>query len=409
MTDKLRGNYTNTISVGGEITVTKELDEDKTSMDSSIRSNSSLAQTALTETNIIANGGSYTSDWTERTGPEMLIAISTDQDLDYYAEFSPDGINNDSSLPYTYDASGINPPRRLVIARKFWRIRIVNNSGSDLTYLRAQVSIGDFDPLSSKINATIDDQSDSVVSRAITTGKDPNNNYVNVSADGYVDAFGTTTALDNGEVFDSGIVDLSGYQSLKTEVASDQDGTIVGTWYDDAAGTNIIRTFTLPYSASETLSVTGTIILGKYLRYTFTNDSGVNQNRLYFNVRLSNVSMSGQILKVEQFVPTNVLTQLNRSILVGKKSSGVYGNVGINDANALEVSDFLFGVTRGEFSGFNIDTKFGYNPDIDIGSVPEDIWGPGGLYTGQPIHSASAETVAVQIIMILLRILELEL
>lgn len=202
-------------------------------------------------------------------------------------------------------------------------------------------------------------------------------------------------ALDNGESFDSGVVDLDGYQFLSTELASDQNGQLVGTWYQDADGLVPIRTFSIPYTSNEELSLTATAILSRYLRYQFTNNSGLNQSRFLIRVNLSNESYSGQILKVEQFIPTNVLSQLTRSVLVGKNPSGVYENVNVNDGGALEVSDFLFGVARGQFPSFSINTKFGQNTDIDIISAPEDVWGNGNEYTGQPLHSDAAETVEV--------------
>lgn len=45
---------------------------------------------------------------------------------------------------------------------------------------------------------------------------------------------------------------------------------------------------------------------------------------------------------------------------------------------------FELEVDLGNIAGYTIDTKFGRNSDIDTGSVPEDIWEGGGLYTGQP-------------------------
>ncbi len=43
--------------------------------------------------------------------------------------------------------------------------------------------------------------------------------------------------------------------------------------------------------------------------------------------------------------------------------------------------------------GISANVKFGNNTDIDTGSVPEDVWGGGGVYTGFP--TGSAETLDV--------------
>ncbi len=46
-------------------------------------------------------------------------------------------------------------------------------------------------------------------------------------------------------------------------------------------------------------------------------------------------------------------------------------------------------IAAGLISGVSIVNKFGRNPDVDSGSVPEDVWGGGGVY---PFLS-SAETI----------------
>lgn len=55
--------------------------------------------------------------------------------------------------------------------------------------------------------------------------------------------------------------------------------------------------------------------------------------------------------------------------------------------------DFKLEVAKGNISGHAIFEKFGKNPDIDTGSIPEDIWNGGGLYTGQP--TGAAETMEI--------------
>jgi hypothetical protein len=47
----------------------------------------------------------------------------------------------------------------------------------------------------------------------------------------------------------------------------------------------------------------------------------------------------------------------------------------------------------GLFGGYTVFTISGFNPDVDTGSLPEDIWNGGGVYTGFP--TGAPETVEV--------------
>lgn len=49
-------------------------------------------------------------------------------------------------------------------------------------------------------------------------------------------------------------------------------------------------------------------------------------------------------------------------------------------------------IAQGKLTGYSTVNKFGNNPTIDIGTVPEDVWGNGGTYTG---FIAVAGTVSV--------------
>ncbi len=75
------------------------------------------------------------------------------------------------------------------------------------------------------------------------------------------------------------------------------------------------------------------------------------------------------------------------------KPSGSPGGQIADEAGSLVVSDFYATVGRNCLPGFKPESKFGRNPEIDIGSAPEDVWNGGGLYTGQPTGAPELVTV----------------
>lgn len=374
-----------------------ELSDESVAVRTSTHGSGGLVDTGNSTSVALSDGAVFIGEWTERSGPEIIMAPASDQDFSWVIQFSPDGVNVDSTLSYTYDASAINPPRYLVLTRRYYRIVITNDSGADMTYLRFQVSVGDYSPLTSRLNATLASDADSIVSRSVVTGQDPNGVYVNESVSGIIDSGSTNTALTNSSTFDTGVMDLGtslGY--LYTEIASDVNGQLVGTWYDgpDINNNNVIRTFTLPYTAANDLSLTGTRRLSRYLRYVFTNNSGFDQSRFHFRTIISKDPATGQLLGVSQFVPPNVLAQLTRSVLTGLDVNGSYQNVKANEFGVLSTSDFLLDVSRGFYTGISLGEQFGRNPEINTAAA-EDVWNGGGLYTGHsPTENQNLQTLS---------------
>jgi len=120
--------------------------------------------TNTTETALL-NGETFTGAGELNSNTDVLIQIKTDQNGTYYCEFSPDNVNWDTSLSFKYDTSRINPPHIFVKAARFFRIRFVNDSGSDQTYLRINTYYGEFQKLTAPINGTLAENYDAIVTR----------------------------------------------------------------------------------------------------------------------------------------------------------------------------------------------------------------------------------------------------
>jgi hypothetical protein len=140
--------------------------------------------------------------------------------------------------------------------------------------------------------------------------------------------FQTTATLGAGASFDSGIIDLRGYTQVDTRIVADQDGTITIEWYSDAAGTDTVRTLVIPYSAADGFQLFSAPAFTPFNRYIYTNGS-TPQGDFFFEQKNLRTSLSPQILGVGSFIAGGMVTQLNRSILVGADSGGAYNNVSV--------------------------------------------------------------------------------
>lgn len=112
------------------------------------------------------NGLTFTGEW-ENVGSydSMTIAVKTDQNGTYTVQFSPDGVNQDSTLTRYYRTNQIEPPHRFTITRKFMRVTFTNDSGSNQTYLRLQVLLGDKGDLNTPLDTTLAQDFDSIAVR----------------------------------------------------------------------------------------------------------------------------------------------------------------------------------------------------------------------------------------------------
>ena len=117
---------------------------------------------------LLASLATFTGAWKDVSEyPSVVVAAKTDQAGWLYIDFSPDGVNQDSTLTYSIEA-GANEVHKLTVTRKFFRIRIYNSSASAQTYLRVQSILGDQGPLITAANAAVQVDIDSQVVRTLS-------------------------------------------------------------------------------------------------------------------------------------------------------------------------------------------------------------------------------------------------
>ncbi len=171
--------------------------------------------------------------------------------------------------------------------------------------------------------------------RVIGENQNPDGTYGSTRADGL--AFQTFALLADEEEYDSGVLDLNGYTQVDTHVLSDVTGTITINFIRDAAGTDILRTLTIPYGTAD-LNLYQTFsapAFTPYVQYKFQATAS-GQADFYFDTKFLTKALSPQILGTEAFISPLMVAQLNRSVLVGKTAGGTYANVGITNQRAIQ-------------------------------------------------------------------------
>jgi hypothetical protein len=199
--------------------------------------------------------------------------------------------------------------------------------------------------------------------------------------------FSEEASLANGEFIQSGWIDLERYDKYQFEGAGSANGS----------------GFTLTLESSSSPDGQGsTVTTNTITTNTFFLFNVIGRQRYCGTVANAYCAVklfTGSSDKLSVF-PLNVAPSdfsqaaLTRSVVTGQNTAGEYNNLQLNQGGAILTSEFLTEVALGNVENYETGTKFGRNPDIDIGSTPEDMWNGGSEYTGFPT-GFTPETVDV--------------
>lgn len=117
-------------------------------------------------TDVLAGAGVFTGEWEDVLEySSVIVAVKTDQDGTFSIQFSPDGVNQDSTLTRYYRTNQIEAPHRFTVTRRYCRVVFTNTSGSAQTYFRLQTIYGDKQELNAPSDSTLAQDFDAIVVR----------------------------------------------------------------------------------------------------------------------------------------------------------------------------------------------------------------------------------------------------
>lgn len=118
-------------------------------------------------TTVLSSGATFTGAWEDaKAWNTIVIAVKTDQNGTFTVQFSPDGVNADSTLTRYYRTDQIEPPHAFRITRRYCRVTFTNSSASAQTYFRLQTRYdATANPLNAPLDAVLSQDYDSIVVR----------------------------------------------------------------------------------------------------------------------------------------------------------------------------------------------------------------------------------------------------
>ena len=320
-----------------------------------------------TTTTALGSSETYTGTGEENSLPHVGVYSFSDVAGTLYFDFSVDGTNWHTFPTSGFTCSANIPEFHTAVKMgRYFRVRYVNGSSAQSTFRLYTYYGENFLPSNAPLNQSISNDQDAIISRSVLIGAIPDGSYQNIQADGV--GFSTSDLLENGATYDSGVLSLVGYTQVQSHILSDVDGTVVIDFIRDSAGTDILRTLTIPYTGGSGYQTFAAPAFTPYVRYRFTADEA-GQSDFYFDTKFLTKSVNGQLLGVDAFISPLMVSQLNRSVLVGRTSGNYYANVAIEPVtNELKVS-----IPRSAFGEVEtvrptpiVQIDFVYNINADI-------------------------------------------
>ena len=254
-------------------------------------------------TTALSGEATFTGTGEANDFPDVMVACKTDVAGTIYIDLSDDGTNYDT-LTALQVVPSVLRTYTFVKGQRYYRIRYVNGASSQ-SYLRLYTYAGSF------------------------AGRD--------NAD--ETAFETFATLNNAQTYSSDVLALNPtYSQVQTSVLASHSGSIIIYWYRDSGGTDLLRTLTIPYAASDGFQFFAAPAFTNFVKYTFLNNSGSNQTDFYYSTKFLKRALSSQVLRADGQIVGGMTADLTRSIVAGKTAGGAYDNVKITNQNALVVT-----------------------------------------------------------------------
>jgi hypothetical protein len=264
------------------------------------------------------------------------VNLQVDEAGTLFFDFSQDGVNFSSYPVAGVDiASGINEVHTAWKGGRYFRVRFVGTGGRSFFRLKTFFSHHSL-PLSAPLNQGIGNDQDATVVRSVGIGENPTGSFVNEKADGI--AYSTQTNLTAFQTYTSGISDARGFTQLQTHINSSNDGTLEFIFYSDSAGTDTVRTLTIPYFSANGFEMFSAPCFSDYVEYKFTNDEGVTQTDFHYETKFLTKALSGQVLALKAPIVGGMVANVGRSVIVGEDPAGSYRNVPTDTEGHLKVN-----------------------------------------------------------------------
>jgi hypothetical protein len=243
---------------------------------------------------------------------------------------SSDGITDDRVISLTYITA--NNPQGVVYliptSTKYFRLRYVNGVTPQTAFI-ATVKFETSPQMlpTLPVNIPISDNTLANTVKAVSVGQQPDGTYNNSPHDGL--GFSTFTPLTSGSTYSSGILDMSSYTQVQTDITSDGSGVIDIEFIRDAAGTDVVRNLSIPYVGGSGFKMFSAPAFTPYVRYNYTANTTGSAD-FYFDTKFTTKAISGQILGMTDFIASGMVANLGRNVLVGQEgTSGGFNNVSV--------------------------------------------------------------------------------